>query len=224
MSIDNINSDLYQKIGSERLNQSAKKESLGQEDFLKLMTAQMNNQDPMKPMESGDFFNQIAQFSAVSGINELQDSFSQVANAMFSSQALQASGMVGRSVLFQSSQVNLTADTPVTGAVELPSSTSQLILNVYDANGELVKRMDMGEQPSGNVRFQWDGRDQDGNPVVPNTYYIGAEFKYGSDTVSLDPYINERVDSVSIGANGSGVTLNLSDGSKVALSSVKQIS
>lgn len=224
MPIDNINNDLYQRIGADRLAQSGKKDALGQRDFLKLMTAQLNNQDPLKPMESGEFFNQISQFSVVSGVNDLNDSFSQIANAMFSSQALQASAMVGRSVLYQGSQLSFNGNKPVTGEVSLPSGTSQLLFNIYDQNGEVVRRIDMGAQPSGSIAFQWDGNDQSGKPAIAGTYYLGAEAKYGTETVALDTYIHDNVESVSIGSNGTGVTLNLSDGTKVALSSVKKIS
>ena len=127
--------------------------SIGQDEFLKLMTTQLNNQDPMKPMASGEFFSQIAQFSSVAGIQDLQKSFSQVASAMLSSQALQASAMVGRTVLVPSSEAELKEGADVQGAVELTSSTSDLAVGVYDAAGQLVRQINMGPQVAGSVPF-----------------------------------------------------------------------
>ena len=96
-----INTQLLDSLGISSTAKNAASgagDVLGQSDFLKLMTTQLQNQDPMKPMESGEFFSQIAQFSLVSGVEELQTSFQQVADAMYSTQTLQASAMVGRSV------------------------------------------------------------------------------------------------------------------------------
>ena len=78
------------------------KKEMGQEDFLKLMTTQLQNQDPMKPMENGDFLAQIAQFSTVDGIGKLQESFEALSGSLHSNQALQASGLIGRNVMVPS--------------------------------------------------------------------------------------------------------------------------
>lgn len=224
MAIDNVNNDFLNSISADRLQTGNKKTELGQQDFLKLMTAQLNNQDPLKPMQNGEFFNQIAQFSAVSGINGLQQSFTQVADAMFSSQALQASGMVGRMVMIGSNQMIYNQGQNVAGSVDLPSGTDKLFVDVYDANGELVKRTDYGNQAGGTFNFTWDGMNEKGEQMPSGTYYVKAEANYGNKNVTLDTYMSRRVDSVSIGSQGTGISLNLSDGQKASLSEIKQIS
>lgn len=224
MAIDNVNNDFLNSISADRLAATSKKSELGQQDFLKLMSAQLNNQDPMKPMQDGEFFNQIAQFSAVSGINELQQSFSQVADAMFSSQALQASGMVGRTVMVNSNQIMYDQGTSASGSVDLPAGTDHLYLSIYDSSGETVNRIDLGSQSGGTVNFVWDGRDSKGNEMTSGNYYVRAEANYGKENIALDTYMSRRVDSVSLGSQGAGITLNLSDGQKASLSEIKQIS
>ena len=91
-----------ESLSSDRLKQTVEKKSLGQEEFLELMMTQLQNQDPLNPAESGEFLSQIAQFGTVNGITELQQSFSTLASSLQSNQALQASTMVGRSVLVES--------------------------------------------------------------------------------------------------------------------------
>lgn len=214
--LDNLNLSRPQ----ERQDRSNK---LGQEGFLELMTAQLNNQDPLKPMQSGEFFTQIAQFSSVSGMQELQNSFQQVASAMFSSQVLQASAMIGRSVLVPGEAARFEGGAPVNGLAELPASTSNLRVGVFDGNGQLVRNMDLGQQPGGDIAFQWDGRGDDGKAVPPGDYYLKAAALYEGRSVALKTFVAARVESVAVEGNGQGVTLNLAGQGGVDLSSVKRV-
>jgi len=200
-----------------------KKNSLGQDEFLKLMTTQLNNQDPLKPMQSGEFFTQIAQFSSVAGIQDLQKSFEQVASAMVSNQALQASTMVGRTVLIPASEGELKEDGNIQGTVELPSSTSQLNIGVYDAAGQLVKQITMGPQAGGSVRFNWDGLTDDGKTALPGMYQVKAITEIDGEPVAADTYVAAKVDSVIMGGLGREITLNLGAMGQSGLSNVKQI-
>ena len=199
------------------------KGSLGQAEFLKLMTAQLNNQDPTKPMEGGEFFSQIAQFSTVAGIQELQSSFEQVATAMYSSQVLQASTMVGRSVLIPTSQVTTDGQSGVEGVVELPSSTNKLSIDIYDVTGQLINRVDMGSRNGGETTFNWDGRDAGGKLVPAGSYQIKAEAQYGGETVGLNTYLAAKVESVSVGSQGQGVTLNLAGQGAMPVANIKRV-
>ena len=96
-------------LSSDRLKTEPKDKSLGQDEFLELMMTQLQNQDPLNPAESGEFLSQIAQFGTVNGITELQQSFSTLASSLQSNQALQASTMVGRSVLVENNILQLGA-------------------------------------------------------------------------------------------------------------------
>ena len=203
--------------------QRQERDKLGQDEFLKLMTAQLNNQDPLKPMQSGEFFTQIAQFSSVAGMQELQDSFKQVASAMFSSQVLQASAMIGRSVLVPGQRVTLEGGKEVTGMVELGASTPSLQVSVYDAAGQLVRRLDLGQQSAGEVTFQWDGRNDKGEALPAGEYVLRAEAQYDGGFEGLQTYVAARVESVAVGAGGQGVTLNLAGRESVGLAGIKRV-
>ena len=197
--------------------------SIGQDEFLKLMTTQLNNQDPMKPMASGEFFSQIAQFSSVAGIQDLQKSFSQVASAMLSSQALQASAMVGRTVLVPSSEAELKAGENIQGTADLTSSTSDLAIGVYDAAGQLVRQINMGPQTAGSVPFKWDGLTDDGKTAPAGKYQLKAISEVDGKAVAASTNVAAKVDSVVMGNLGQELTLNLGAMGQLGLSSVKQI-
>jgi len=222
MDINPIDQGLIEQLGIQK-QEAAPSDKLGQGDFMKLMTAQLNNQDPMKPMEGGEFFNQIAQFSTVSGIQELQSSFDKVANAMFSSQALQASGMVGRTVMVPSDRGALGDAGSVTAAFDVPAATNDLQVNIYDVSGQLVRTANLGASNAGSTTYNWDGRGNDGSQLPQGQYILKAQAKYDDETLALESYIAEKVESVSIGNNGAGVTLNLAGQGPVSLGSIKQI-
>jgi flagellar basal-body rod modification protein FlgD len=219
-----INTQLLDSLGLNSSAQTSKSsESLGQSDFLELMTTQLMNQDPLKPMESGEFFNQIAQFSMVAGVEELQSSFQQVADAMQSTQTLQASAMVGRSVLVPGDTVSLAGGGTVSASVALPASTGNLVVGVVDGAGQLVRRLDLGTQPAGDVAFTWDGLDGSGAATPAGDYYLVAQMDYDGETVALETLVTSKVNSVVMGKGGQGITLNLSNNAQVSLADIVQI-
>lgn len=172
---------------------------LGQSDFLKLMTTQLQNQDPFEPMENGEFIGQMAQFSTVTGIEELSKSFEKLAQSMGQSQTLQAASLVGKDVLVPTEFGELGADGFVRGAVELDQSTGQLQVEVYSPTGERIRSMNLGSAGEGLQEFTWDGLRDDGTPAAPGVYEFRASAQNGSDTESVDVFLDARVESVSVG-------------------------
>lgn len=199
------------------------KDQLGQEEFLELMTTQLVNQDPLKPMEDGDFISQMAQFGTVNGITELQSSFASMASAMQSSQALQASVMVGRSVTVASEFGALAETGDLTASVNLPNSTQNTIVNISKPNGELVRTLSLGEQSAGMNDFSWDGLTEDGERAPAGNYVITAQSTNGADAESLQIFTSDTVDSVSLGGAG-GFTLHLSSLGDRSMNDVFKIS
>lgn len=196
---------------------------LGQDQFLELMITQLRNQDPLKPLESAEFFGQIAQFTQVAGIQGLQASFDQVAGAIQSNEALQAATLVGRSVLTPSNQGLLPVGSSLRGAVELPASTGELALNVYDSSGQLVRRLDLGAHSAGLVNFTWDGITDSGAVAPAGNYRIEAIARIDDETVAVQTLVVAPVESVTLGGPGGGITLNLTGLGPISFSEVKQI-
>ena len=197
--------------------------TLGQQDFLSLMTAQLKNQDPTKPMDNNEFMSQMAQFSTVSGINDLNKSFANFAGSLYSNQALQAAGLVGRQVLAPTGAGRLVAGGSIGGAVDLPANAAQVSVNVYTPSGELVQRVQLGSQPAGLAYFNWDGVAADGTPLPPGVYKITADAQIGGQDTAVDTLVAARVQSVNIGKDASSLTLNLSGLGTVDFSTVREI-
>lgn len=212
-------------IKDRQAEEAKKRTSLGQEDFLNLMITELQNQNPMKPMENGEFLGQMAQFSSVQGLAEMQQAFTNLSNSLVSNQALQASSLVGRFVLAPSTTGYLPEGTGERffGAVELPSSTGNLNINIYTEGGQLVKSIPMGEQQEGVVRFAWDGTSQNGADMPPGVYKVSAEAYIDNDMQAVDTMIVAPVESVTLGRNGQKMMLNVAGLGAMSLDSVREI-
>jgi flagellar basal-body rod modification protein FlgD len=210
-------------LGTSNIKPATQSTTLGQDDFLKLMITQFKNQDPFKPLESGQFLAQLAQFSTVSGVQDLQKSFKDLSASLVSNQALQASSLLGRSVLVDQSNGFLPAGGTLAGAVDVPSSAAQVVVNITDQNGQLVRQLNIGAQSKGLANFSWDGKLADGTVAAAGVYNMTAQLLGGSAT-SAQVLVNARVQSVTIAADQSGLTLSLEGLGDIAFKNVRQIS
>jgi len=221
--------DTFKSLGlattSQAKTSEPQKQSLGQEQFLKLLTTQLTHQDPMKPMENGEFLGQMAQFSTVSGIQELQASFKDFADSISSGQALQASGLVGRYVSAPGSEALLSAvDGKVSGDFELPSSSPDVKLHIVDPQtGVTIRDVDLGTQAAGKRHFEWDGLDNNGQMVNPGVYKIQVDASIDGTNTTLPTNIRSQVESVTMGSGSSGLQVNLVGLEPVKFNQIKQI-
>ncbi len=196
---------------------------LGQDDFLKLMITQFKNQDPFEPMDNGEFLGQLAQFSTVNGIDSLNNSFAGLSGALQDEQALQAANLVGRSVMAITDIGHLEPGGTLDGAVELYSSAGNVQIDITDEYGQLVQRLNLGQQTAGMVNFNWDGITSSGEQAPSGHYQINARVYRGAEVESTPTLIEANIQSVTLGRFGSGMTLNLSGGNALSLSQVYQI-
>ena len=199
--------------------------SLGGTDFLTLMLAQLKNQDPTSPIDSNAFLTQLAQLSEVQGITALNTSFSALSSSLTSNQALQASSLLGHQALVGSSTATLsTAGGTVTGAVQVPQTSSDVALNITNSSGVLVKSIDLGAQSTGLANFTWNGTASDGSQAPAGTYSLSAQVNGVAAGTAVGTYVNGTVESVTMAAGSAGMTLNVAGLGSVPFSSVTQIS
>jgi flagellar basal-body rod modification protein FlgD len=203
--------------------QAQSRSDLGQEDFLTLMITQFKNQDPFEPMDNGEFLGQLAQFSTVSGIDSLNTSFAGLSGALQDEQALQAANLVGRSVMAITDIGHLEQSGSLNGAVELYSSASNVQVDITDEYGQLVQRLNLGQQTAGMVNFSWDGIDSSGDEAPTGHYQVTARVIRGAEVESTPTLIEADIQSVTLGRFGAGMTLNLNGGSALSLAQVYQI-
>jgi len=199
-----------------------KKEELGQAEFMRLLVAQLNNQDPTKPMDNFEFLSQIAQFSTVSGIQDMQTSLSSLGESMVSTRAIQASSLVGRDVISASNQSAFIPGEDIEGVVAMPVSASGVQIQVSDSSGQLVKVLDIGTVGAGIHKFSWDGLLEDDASIPAGNYQVTATGLIDGAVEALPAFVSARVTSVSIGAGGAEISLNLDGGESVSYTDVLQ--
>ncbi|KTD16273.1 flagellar hook assembly protein FlgD [Legionella jordanis] len=197
--------------------------NLGQSDFLRLMVAQVQHQDPLSPQTNGDFLSQLAQFSTNDGITKMQESIQQLASSLQSNQALQASALVGRKVLVNSNAFHLNKEEDAKIAVELPEGVENLNAFIYSESGELIRKIPLGQHGAGQFQFSWDGFNDKGERMQAAKYTVKVNGVYSGKEVALKTMTAANVDSVSLGQNGEGVKLNVAGIGSVSLSDVKEI-
>lgn len=196
---------------------------LDQADFIELLVAQIKNQDPTKPMDPSEFMNQLAQFSAVNGIQELNTSFDSLATNLTSDQALQAAALVGRDVLIPGGYGLLDASGVINGQVNLSQPATDVNLTIINAQGETVRTLSLGGYGEGQVQFQWDGFTDDGSASAPGNYQVIAEAMINGSQQAVEVELEIRVDSITLNTDGLGTVLNLASGESVPLSLIQQI-
>jgi flagellar basal-body rod modification protein FlgD len=198
-------------------------EELGKNEFLELLVAQLNNQNPLEPQSNGDFIAQLAQFSTVEGVEKLNGSMETIMSGYQSSQALQASSLVGRKVIIPSEKAVVDTSETFKASLVLPQSSSNVYVNVYSSDGSLATQLNMGAQEAGQVSFMWDGKNSDGETMPPGTYKFEAQASINGETKGLYTLLPANVDSVTLGQGGGELLLNLAGLGAVPLSQVQII-
>lgn len=214
--------DALSEYRFEPKNKASGSNELGKNEFMRLMIAQLENQNPLDPQDNGAFISQLAEFSSLQEMQGISASVNNFTNQFKSSQALQASAMVGRSVLVPASSSPLSAGGTVSGIVELEASTGSLNISIFNGSGELVNQFDLGQQPAGGVPFVWDGTNSKGEQMPFDTYTIKAQANQGGENKQLNTLLSANVNSVSIAQNG-GISLNLSGMGAIPLEQVREI-
>jgi len=221
-SQENLFASLGLSTNEAQTRGTSKANELGLNTFLKLMVTQLNNQDPFKPMENGDFLGQIAQFGSVTGLDQLNKNFESLAASLTSGQALQAGSLVGREVLAPVDTGYLMPGGSLRGQVRLDQSSPQVVVRITDQVGQLVRELPLGSAPPGDLNFSWDGMDDAGNYAVPGLYNIQVEAMQNDRAVDLQTKLFSRVESVNL-SGSNGLTLNLEGLGPIAFNNVQQI-
>ena len=193
--------------------------------FLKLLVTQLNNQDPLNPMQNAELTSQLAQMSTVSGIEKLNSTLSGLVNQTSSNQLLQATSLIGYNVL--SPGDTLTTKAPEEGkepasqafAVELPGTASDVDIKIVDGTGKVVRTISAGSMTEGVNAVTWDGKDDTGAVVPAGAYRFTVDATNGSATVKATSLTFSQVAAVKQGTNG--VSLELMTGNNISLSDVR---
>lgn len=198
--------------------------ALTQSDFFALLTQQLSFQDPTKPVENDQMIAQMTNFTMADGIGSLNQSFKAFSESMSSNQALQASSLVGRSVLTQSDEIVFTGETLSRGNIELARPADSLKVRIENNKGELISSFSVNNPATGKNEFVWDGTNSNGEAVTPGVYKIKVEASFNGKAESVPVNVYTPVSSVSLSGSGSGIMLNLFGLGAVKLGDVLEVS
>ena len=218
-NLTNIQSNT--NISNKNTNDSKKVDDLGKDAFLKLMITQLQNQDPLNPAKNEDFIAQLAQFSSVEGIQNINSSIGDLATSFKSSQALEASSLVGRQVQISSNEARLTDNGEVKGTITLNSDVSDIKLSIEDSTGNVIRLLDIGSHQRGDVNFSWDGSNNSGARMTNGSYTLKANGIADGQDTQLSLAVGANVNSVTISQNND-MLLNVDGVGAIPLSDVKR--
>lgn len=199
------------------------KQSIGHEDFLKLMLTQLKNQDPMNPQDTEQMMGQIAQFTTASGVNELKSQFQEFFEHMRSDQSLRAAQLIGREVLTERDAGHLPQEGDFEAILQLDSSASNLTVEIANENGERVHREQLGQVAEGEHPYVWDGTNENGQRLPQGEYQLRAYREDGDSREAVGTLVGAEVTSVSMGKDGRPPELSVAGIGDVSLSEVKRV-
>ena len=170
---------------------------LGKDDFLNLLVAQLKNQDPLKPIDSTEFTAQLAQFSSLESLSNINDTLNDLKLYQTSTNNSLAVGLLGRSVTASGNSVEILKGVPENIVFQLAGNASAVSVNLFDAAGRLVKKIDAGALPAGEQTVRWDGTDNKGNALADGAYTFAVEAADPTgQSVNAVPYIRGNVTDI----------------------------
>jgi flagellar basal-body rod modification protein FlgD len=195
--------------------------TLGKNEFLKLLTAQLQQQDPTQPMDSTAFVAQLAQFSSLEQMNNVNDTLTKMLTSQGTSLQTTAAGMVGKTAVFDTDEVSLTAGKTATITANLSQAAGNVNVVIQDSEGNKVRVMALGACPSGINKFTWDGLDSSGKELPTGSYtsqILAADLQ--GNPVSLTQYGSARITGVTF---DNGTPKFLAGGSTLQLSDISEL-
>ena len=224
MTTISTDSSLYEYLGLTKTNtENSDGNTLAMEDFMELMVTELTHQDPFKPMENSELASQISQFATVSGIEELNNSFTGLSDDLLSGQTLQAASLVGHQVLAPINSGYLEDGGTVEGVVGLYNDATDVTVQIYDGSGALVREIELGTKDKGEVAFTWDGLNDEGDFAGAGVYTISATSSQKGESVVPYTLIKATVSSVTLGSSSSDMSLNLNGLGTISFSDVAEI-
>ena len=178
-------------------NGAAGDRTMGKEDFLKLLTTQLTHQDPLNPMEDTEFVAQLAQFSSLEQLIETNKRLEMLAISQSSLTSAAAVDFIGREVEAWSEKIQVRGGVPGKAVINLPQDAEDVSVEIKDAQGNLVRVLNLGSRTAGDIDLDWDGLDKDGKPVPDGEYSINVKALDGEgNDISARVKVREKVTGV----------------------------
>ena len=181
--------------------------SMDEADFLRLMTTQLTTQDPFNPVDNTQMVAQMAQFSQVAGIAEMNQSLKTLVGQLAPGRLADAASWIGRSVLVESDTASPAPDGSYSGEIALPADADSVAISLVDANGAVVHREDLGSRGQGTLRFSWDGLGDPGTPPASGPLKVVVDAQSGGSPLHTAVACWTQVTAIQSPASGGSTQL-----------------
>jgi flagellar basal-body rod modification protein FlgD len=212
------------KVRNDRANLFAKKDptKLDKDDFLKMLSSQIQNQDPMNPADQKQFTQELAQFSQLEQMTNLNKKFEEWTSNRMLEKKMSAAQFVGKRVITDGNTITHGKEGSLPGSIisfHLPKDAKQVIVRINDPSGNLTTEIPMENKGSGNHEVKWDGKATDGYPAPPGEYRVTVK-AWGEDMKPIIPETNVSGLVESVHFEGDEVMLGV-DGKRISIKDVK---
>ncbi len=185
----------------ESLYTTEAEDKLGRDAFMKLFLAQMNHQDPLNPMDTTEFSSQLAEFSTLEQLYNVNENLESIEGIQSSDSRYQVLNLIGKEVQVESDNLVLNNGKPAGGAFYL-NTPAECVVRIYDERGYAIKDIELGSLEAGNRSFEWNGIDDNGKVHTTGIYsYEVSAISDAGESVSVDQYIQGTVSRVNMDAD-----------------------
>ena len=203
-------------VSSGSSSTALKDATASQDRFLKLLVAQLNNQDPMNPMDNAQMTSQMAQINTVTGIQQLNETMKSMGSQFASMQALQSASLIGHGVLVEGNTLSIDAG-KAKGAIELPANADSVKVEILSPAGQLLDTLNLGSMPPGRHTFEWDASGYTGS-ASPHYKVVATQAGTSMPTTS---FAQDTI--VSVGTSGSAMSVQLKGRDAIAYEAIQAI-
>ena len=194
-----IDSNIYNSTGLSEQVATKKNDALGQEEFLLLLVTQLQNQDPLDPMDSTEFTAQLAQFSSLEQMTAMNKTLTSIRETQNGLSYMQATSYIGKDVTALGNMIALSGGDGADIKFNIGSNASQVVVSIYDEYGDLVNKIEKGTTDKGAVSVYWDGLKSDGNPAPEGFYgYSVLAMDQDGKSVAVESTVTVQITGVDL--------------------------
>jgi len=227
MATTNVTSSSLLKNVSryEDVKEAAKKtnEDMGKQEFLTLFTAQLQNQNPLEPVKNEAFVAQLAQFSQLEALTNMQTSLDGFVKSMSGERMLGSAALIGKKVSVTNTPTELTSGGKIEGNIDLPTGASSVQMRVIDSQGRLVQELNAGPQLPGSAPIGWNGMDAAGKPAPSGMYLLSATAVVNGKSVPVPVNTLSTVRAITSNPTDGSVSVEVDGGKTILLTDVKRV-
>jgi len=211
----------YEDVKNASTSKSSKE--MGKQDFLTLFTAQLQNQSPLDPVKNEAFVAQLAQFSQLEALTNMQTSLDKFVSSSSSERMVGGAALIGKKIAVSDALSQLNAGGSIDASIDLPNGATGVKVSVQDAQGNLIQELTAGAQTPGTSSLTWDGKDSAGNPAPAGQYHLTGKAVVNGKTTDVSVSTMATIRSISTNPSDGSVSLEVDGGKTVLMTDVKRV-